>query len=322
MNLDEARAALEGYDLDVAAVEALDAGSVNSNFSVQTKSGERFFVRLYEEQGLDGARAELARLEKLCQNGVPTPPPRRRRDGQFVGSHASKPVAVHAWIDGEILCFGRVSPAAAREVGRALARVHLCTPLLGRIEAGRFGLGALRERLDRVDRTDARFAADTRRIRERIAFHAAKSPSSLPSGLIHGDLFRDNVLWRQTSEPGSAPAELLALLDFESASAGVFVYDLMVCVHAWCYGQSFELSLARAMFEGYREVRPLEPAELAAAVPQGALAALRFATTRLTDFSLRAPPGAPPKRDYRRFLARLDALESGALAPIIEEGKP
>jgi homoserine kinase type II len=332
MNLEEARTALESYDLDVAAVEALDAGSVNSNFALQTKSGERFFVRLYEEQDIDGARAELARLERLCENGVPTPSPRPRRDGTFVGLHAGKPVAVHPWVDGEILCFGRVTPAAAREVGRALARVHLCTPLLGRIEAGRFGLDGLRERLERVDRTDARFAADTRRIRERIAFHAAESPSSLPSGLIHGDLFRDNVLWRPESgasglerpralENGSS-SELLALLDFESASAGAFIYDLMVCVHAWCYGQSFELGLARAMFEGYRLERPLEPAELAAVVPQGALAALRFATTRITDFSLRAPPGAQPKRDYRRFLARLDALESGALAPIIEEGKP
>jgi len=221
-------------------------------------------------------------------------------------------------VDGDILCFGRVTPQAAREVGRALARVHLCTPLLGAIAAGRFGLDGLRERLERVDRTDARFAADTRRIRERIAFHTASSPSSLPSGLIHGDLFRDNVLWH-TRDGGP---ELLALLDFESASAGVFVYDLMVCVHAWCYGHSFDLRLARAMFEGYREERPLQPAELAAVVPQGALAALRFATTRLTDFSLRAPPGAQPKRDYRRFLARLDALEGGALAPIIEEGKP
>lgn len=343
MNLEEARTALESYDLDVAAVEALDAGSVNSNFALQTKSGERFFVRLYEEQDVDGARAELARLERLCEHGVPTPPPRPRRDGTFVGLHAGKPVAVHPWVDGEILCLGRVTPAAAREVGRALARVHLCTPMLGRIEAGRFGLDGLRERLERVDRTDARFAADTRLIRERIAFHTARSPSSLPSGLIHGDLFRDNVLWRPESGPsglgrpsaretgglgrppalenGSSP-ELLALLDFESASAGAFIYDLMVCVHAWCYGQSFELGLARAMFEGYRLERPLEPAEFAAVVPQGALAALRFATTRLTDFSLRAPPGAQPKRDYRRFLARLDALESGALAPIIEEGKP
>jgi len=328
MSLAEARAALESYDLDVAEVEALDAGSVNSNFAVQTQSRERFFVRVYEEQDGDGAAAELARLQKLYENGVPTAPPRPRRDGRFAGRHAGKPLGVHPWIDGAILCFARVTPAAAREVGRALARVHRCTPELGRITAGRFGLDGLRERLERVDAADPSYASDTARIRERIAYHTAHGPSSLPSGLIHGDLFRDNVLWRESAaldraalDDASGP-ELLALLDFESASAGAFIYDLMVCVHAWCYGQSFDLSLVRAMFDGYRDERPLEPAELAAVVPQGALAALRFATTRLTDFSLRAPPGTPPKRDYRRFLARLDALEGGALAPIIEEGKP
>lgn len=333
MNLEQARAALESYDLDVAAVDALDAGSVNSNFAVHTKSGKRFFVRLYEEQDVEAASADLERLRKLCELGVPTPPPLPRRDGGFVGSHAGKPLAVHPWVDGEILCLGRVTPAAAFEVGRALARLHLCTPFLGYVAPGRFGLDSLSQRLERVDRADARFSADTRRIRERIAHHVARSPSSLPSGMIHGDLFRDNVLWREDVLPGQNPEqgapdgraarpELLALLDFESASAGVFVYDLMVCVHAWCYGHSYDLSLVAALFQGYRSERPLDAAELAAVVPQGSLAALRFATTRLTDFSLRAAPGQPPLRDYRRFLARLDALESGALAPIIEEGKP
>jgi homoserine kinase type II len=217
-------------------------------------------------------------------------------------------------VDGTILRFGQVTPDAAREVGRALAHVHLCSSSLSHVAPGRFGLDGLRERLERVDRSDPSYAAVTRRIRERIEFHALRSPSSLPTGLIHGDLFRDNVLWRD-----AAGAELLALLDFESASAGVFVYDVMVCVHAWCYGSRFEPALVRALLGGYRRERALEPEERAAIVHQGALAALRFATTRLTDFSLRAPPGQPPARDYRRFLDRLEALESGVLSSIIDE---
>lgn len=317
MTLAEARAALASYDLDVAAVEALGAGSVNSNFAVTTKPGERFFVRLYEEQGFAGAAAELQVIRELAANGVPTPPPRARSDGSFVGEHRGKPLGVHPWIDGEILCFERLTPEATRSVGRALGRVHGCSPRLSQIPAGRFGLDGLRERLDRVDRTDASYAADTRRIRERLDYHVARSPSALPRGLIHGDLFRDNVLWRVL--PGGQ-MELCALLDFESASAGVFIYDLMVCAHAWCFGQFFESSLLRALFAGYSEERALEPAELAAVVHQGALAALRFATTRLTDFSLRAAPGQEPARDYRRFLARLDALENGIMSTISEEG--
>jgi homoserine kinase type II len=100
----------------------------------------------------------------------------------------------------------------------------------------------------------------------------------------------------------------------------VFVYDLMVCAHAWCYGSSFDPSLLSALFAGYREERELEPEELAAVVHQGALAALRFATTRLTDFSLRAAPGERPLRDYRRFLDRLDALENGIMSLVSRKG--
>jgi homoserine kinase type II len=323
MALSEAQTALADYDLEVADIQALTAGSVNSNFALRAKTGERFFVRVYEEQGVEGAATELMVIRELAERGVPTPTPLPRRDGHYVGEHRGKPVGVLRWVDGEILCFGRLTPDVTRSVGRALGRVHRCSSALTRIPAGRFGLDGLRERLDRVDRTDTAYAADTRHIRERIDHHVARSPSSLPQGLIHGDLFRDNVLWSEPlarSAGDSVPRQLLALLDFESASAGVFIYDLMVCAHAWCYGSAFDLGLVRALFAGYRQERPLEPEELAAAPHQGALAALRFATTRLTDFSLRAPPGQAPARDYRRFLARLDALENGVLSPIIEEG--
>jgi homoserine kinase type II len=324
MSLPDARAALESYDLDVASIDALAAGSVNSNFSVHTRSGERFFLRVYEEQGFDGAAVELAMIRELAESGVPTPPPRARRDGSYVGAHGGKPIGVHAWVDGASLGFRSLEPRIVRRVGGALARVHRCSPLTTPIPAGRFGVEGLRERLDRVDRTDASYASVTRRIRGRLEHYVASAPSGLPSGLIHGDLFRDNVLWALPPTPGAdaeaAAPELVALLDFESASAGVFVYDLMVCVHAWCYGDRFDVALVRAMIDGYRQERPLSAAELAALAPQGALAALRFATTRLTDFSLRAPPGQAPARDYRRFLARLDALENGLLSPIIEEG--
>ncbi|HWO12824.1 MAG TPA: phosphotransferase, partial [Polyangiaceae bacterium] len=231
MTLAEAQAALGSYDLDIVDVQALGAGSVNSNFSVRARSGERFFVRVYEEQGKGGAEAELTVIRELAAAGVPTPAPRAMRQGGYVGEHRGKPLAVHPWVDGKILCFGLVTPEAARAVGRALARVHLCTPALSRVAPGRFGLDGLRERLDRVDRADASYGVVTRRIRERLEHHAARSPSSLPSGLIHGDLFRDNVLWQEVSDGTSSTADnptLLALLDFESASAGVFIYDVMV----------------------------------------------------------------------------------------------
>jgi homoserine kinase type II len=219
---------------------------------------------------------------------------------------------VHAWVAGESVCFRQVTPARIRQLGRALARVHACSPAIARLPEGRFEIRDLLRRLDQIERADARFAADTRLIRERIAQHAS-ALSELPRGLIHGDLFRDNVLWRG--------AELVALLDFESASSGCFIYDVMVCAHAWCYGDAYDLGLVGALFEGYEEVRRLESAEWDALKSQGCLGALRFATTRISDFALRAAPGQAPARDYRRFLARLAALEGGALEALARAGR-
>jgi homoserine kinase type II len=181
------------------------------------------------------------------------------------------------------------------------------------IPEGRFRPADLLLRLEHVDRVAARFSADTAFIRERLSHYTrlVDAASPLPAGLIHGDLFRDNVLWQD--------GELRALLDFESASRGIFAYDIMVCVHAWCYGDGYQLSHVAALLDGYAKVRALEAREWQLLPALGALAALRFATTRITDFSLRAVPGQPPARDYRRFLGRLAALEAGVLDPVFQQ---
>jgi len=301
------------YGLDVSSVQALRAGSVNSNFRLETVADQSFFLRVYEEQDEAGARRELGTIAELARLGVPTPAPLERRSGGRVAEHAGKPVGVHPWVEGESLCWARITPDVAGQLGRALARVHCCSAQLSEIPSGRFRVSDLLVRLDQVDRVDARYAPDTARIRERLQHYSGRLDAAepLPRGVIHGDLFRDNVLWQA--------GELRALIDFESLSLGVFGYDIMVCVHAWCYGDAFDTRLVAALFDGYCRERELSSAEWSSLTALGALAALRFSTTRLTDFSLRAPPGQAPARDYRRFLARLAALEAGVLDPLIKE---
>ena len=290
------------------AIEPLKAGSVNSNFALTAADGGRYFARLYEEQGREGALAELRLVGALGDAGVPVVRCLSRADGAGVGDFDGKSFAVFPWLDGEILCQKRVTADACRKLAAALARVHLTTPLVARPSEGRFRIPDLRGRLERVEQSGrSEFASDVALIRERFThYEAARRELSAPHGVIHSDLFRDNVLWTKDGE-------LLALLDFESACYGAFAYDVMVTIAAWCYGQSFDLELVEAFLAGYHAVRPITGAEVAALKVEGAVGCLRFATTRITDFSLRAEPGQPPVRDYRRFLARLSAIESGVL---------
>lgn len=306
LDLDQARALGARFGVDVAAVESLPEGSVNSNFRLIDTSGARYFGRIYEEQDANGAAAELRLLDELARASVPTTRP-LSANGAAPAAVNGKPFALYPWIDGDILCHARVTEAHCTSVGRALAELHLATPKVTPLAGGRFRVDDLLGRLDRIEKESPEHRDAALHVRRRLHHYTKRRNTELPSGIIHGDLFRDNVLWQGE--------RIAALIDFESASSGPFAFDVMVTLHAWCYGDAFRPDLVEALLAGYHRVRPLEPTELDALVVEGALAALRFATTRITDFSMRAAPGQPPLRDYRRFLARLEALEHGMLDP-------
>ncbi|HVU04730.1 MAG TPA: homoserine kinase [Polyangiaceae bacterium] len=303
--LDEAQRLGRAYAVEVTEVTPLGAGSVNSNFRLAAADGRTFFARVYEEQDVDGADGELRLLTELASLGLPVAAPLRRGDGSLVSIHRGKPFSMYPWVTGEILCQKRVTPAHATAIGEALARLHLSTPRVTRLAGGRFRVEDLRGRLDRIEQESPAHRDAALHIRRRLERYTSLRNAEIPEGVIHGDLFRDNALF--------SGARVVALLDFESASHGAFAFDLMVTVLAWCYGDAFDPVLVHSLLAGYAAHRPLERAEKAALAVEGGLACLRFATTRITDFSMRTPPGETPSRDFRRFLARLEALEQGML---------
>lgn len=317
----EASRLLDSYGLTLISLQALTAGSVNSNFFLvaRTRDGEErsLFARIYEEQEQSGAIFEVRVNQRLAAAGIPVAPPLLTLEGAPVVMTRGKPFGVFTRIAGQVLCLQRVTPKVAHSVGRSLAQLHAAP--LGDLELApsRFGFSEIRQRLDLVEAAERpSLKEDVAQLRARAAHLERTRSAALPSGLIHGDLFRDNVL--------TFDDEVTALLDFESASFGPFVYDLLVTLLAWCFRDELDAVLAASMIEGYVSVRPLEERELNALVTEGSVACVRFATTRLTDFSLRVPEGSPPLRDYRRFLKRLAALESGelerALAPLALRG--
>ncbi len=306
LSLADATQLIEPFGLRLARIEPLAAGSVNSNFRLTDAAGDAYFARLYEEQDHAGALREHALVAALDEAGVPVVRALVDREGRTLADFHGRPFSLFPWREGEILCQARVSAAACFELGAALARVHLCSARAPALPEGRFRIADLRERLKRVTRSGrASLVPAVTTIERGFDQYEPLRARQLEHGICHGDLFRDNVLWQG--------AKLSALLDFESACSSNFAYDLMVTTLAWCYGPSFDLTLVQALFDGYRSVRAMPAAEIDALRVEGALACLRFATTRLTDFSLRVPEGAPPMRDFERFLARRTAIEDGAL---------
>ncbi len=282
------------------AVIPIAAGTVNSNYFIDTASG-RYFVRLYEQQEVDGVSYEWALVDFLAAAGVPLP---ARVTGPLPGELrvSGRPVVVYRQVVGEDLCQARVTASRTRSVGVALAKAARVGQAFSQIRAGRFGLPDVARLLDRAKQAQ-RPELDGA-INRLVSLHAEleqELPTQLPRGVVHGDLFRDNVLWQG--------GELVALLDWESASDGVLVYDLAVCVLAWCCGDALDWALARALVDGYRSERDLTPEEWDGLGWHLRFGCLRFATTRIIDVYLRGtyPDGY---KDYRRFLGRLDMIES------------
>ena len=292
-------ALLGAYDLgEKRSATGIEAGTVNTSYALEMGKG-RFFLRIYEEQPQAGAEAEARLLLHLAACGVPTPSPVQAKDGSMVHVLSGKPAAIFPWIEGDMLCLKAVTPAAAHAVGGALARMHLAgpaEPVATSLSGGRFGADDLVQRCDRVAKsTDplARVLAEP--LRDAVIRLDRKRRADLPRGLVHGDLFRDNVLWHD--------GKIAALLDFESAHKGPFAYDLAVTILSWSFRDTFDFEVARAIVAGYREVRELEESEREALYVESTFAALRFTITRITDEAIRVG------KKWQRFVARREAIE-------------
>ncbi len=293
------------------------AGSVNSNFVLELEGGARCFVRLFEEQGEEGARYDAALLAHLAAAGVPSPRPHPRLDGAEVSfaSGSGKPVALFPYVDGVHSCQRAVSPSRVTALGCALAKLHLAGKNFPVRRLGRFTLDDVRARFPRIARAhDPSLSSMAVQLEAELDAWIARRAPSLPEGVIHGDLFRDNVFFR--SETGEGHDEVIALLDFESASDGRFAYDLAVTILAWCYGDELDLGLVRALVAGYETLRALDVEERAGLQAELAIAALRFTTTRITDYAMprAGSDGGEGEttrviKDWRRFWNRLRAVE-------------
>ncbi|WP_157014987.1 homoserine kinase [Mesorhizobium xinjiangense] len=287
------------YDIgELMSYKGIAEGTENSNFLLHTSKGP-YFLTLYEKR-VDAADLPffLGLMEHLARKGVTCPQPVHRRDREVIGELAGRPCAVITFLEG--MWPRRPTVQHCRKVGRALASMHVAGEdftLTRRNALSLDGWRSLwdqsRERADEVEKgLGAEIEAD-------LAEIAAAWPADLPNGVIHADLFPDNVFFL-----GDA---LSGLIDFYFACNDLYAYDVAICLNAWCFEKdfSFNVTKAAALLSGYQQVRPMSPDETSALPLLARAAALRFTLTRLYDW-LNGPDGdLIQKRDPAEFIRRL-----------------
>ena len=284
---------------DLLSFKGIAEGVSNSNFLLHTTKAF-YILTLYEER-VDEEELPffIGLMDHLAGRGLICPVPLRMKDGSAVGRLAGRPAAIVSFLDG--ISVRRPNVAHCAELGRELARLHEAGADFGMERVNSLSVPGWRPLAEQ-----AGAAADTispglqNRVMAEIAFHERSWPQGLPRGVIHADLFPNNVFF--------IGDRLSGLIDFYFACTDAFAYDLAICLNSWCFeaDASFNLTKGQALLAGYESVRPLTPAE-AQALPQLCRgSALRFLVTRLVDW-LNVPPGALVKPldplEYDRKLA-------------------
>ena len=283
----------------------ITAGTINTNAAVELADGRRF-LRINEGKAREDVSREAAIISYLAERGVPTPRPLLAVTGEpwleWRGTYAS----LFPWVEGRTLTRQEITPEHATEAGVALGRLHRAGMGYSDQRPGRYEPQEIQRRFHELEAPaagDPALAAAIAELGPELARLRRDRQPDVPLGLIHGDLFIDTVLYRGTT--------LTALLDFEQAAWGRLVYDLAVSVLAFGFGpEDFREDVTRAFIDGYLETRPVSEEERAAFGDELCFAACRFTITRITDVYLRREAGAPPGKDFRRYLQRLRAVKS------------
>lgn len=304
----ELEAFLADYDIGEAeALKGVAEGVENSNYLLTTTKGQ-YFLTLYEKR-VDPRDLPffLGLMDHLSARGITCPKPIHGRDGNAIRALAGKPAAITTFLHG--LWPRRIAVHHCGPIGEATARLHLAgrdfaikRPNALSVQGWRLLFDGVRAHADDVARGLAQ------ELGAEIDFFEANWPQGLPGGVIHADLFPDNVFFLHE--------KLSGLIDFYFACNDALAYDVAICLNAWCFepDRSFNATKARALLQGYDKVRPLTPAERRVLPLLARGAALRFLLTRLYDW-VHTPADALVKRKdpleylaYLRFHRRAESL--------------
>ncbi len=260
----------------LTSFKGIAEGVENSNYLVHTES-KPYILTLYEKR----VRREdlpyfLALMEHLAARGITCPLPVKDRDGLALKELAGRPAALISFLEG--LSVRRPNIEHCAGLGQALARLHLAGADFPMHRAKSLSLPGWRTLFASIgDGADSVAPGLTEEIDKELTYLDQHWPADLPQGVIHADLFPDNVFFLGD--------EVSGLIDFYFACNDFLAYDVAICLNAWCFEAdgSFNITKARVLLQAYEHQRPLSEGELANLPTLARGAALRFLLTRTYD---------------------------------------
>jgi homoserine kinase type II len=267
---------LANYSLgNLLELQGIPAGIENTNYFVTTSNG-RFVLTLFEKLTSDDLPFFLNLMAHLARHGIPCPCPVADLHNRFLGELNGKPACIVSRLTGKSVLQPGIAQCAA--VGAMLGQMHSAGQSFGDKMLNPRGSAWRLETSQQVKKFVP--AQDAALLESEVALHAKHPLTDIPRGIIHADLFRDNVLMNGEHVGG--------LIDFYFACTGNLLYDVAITVNDWCMSAEGKLDKVqtRAMLNAYHAARPFTAKEAEAWPMALRLAALRFWISRLYDLHL------------------------------------
>ena len=292
---------LEAYTLGkLTHYHGIAAGVENSNYMVQTTSG-RYILTLYEKRvRIEDLPFYLHVMESLAKEQVPCPVPVKNKHQQAISFIGGKPCALTTFLQGSAVT--QIKNHHIQALAKHLARMHVAGKKITMTKKNAFSVEQWRALYHRMNaQLDSYKKGLNQEIDNQLIVLEKTWPENLPVGVIHADLFPDNVFFRENS--------LTGIIDFYFSCTDSFMYDLAICLNAWCFEKDHSLNITKAqlLLKTYHKVRPVTEEELTALPVLASGAAMRFLLTRLYDWlhHHHTPHAMVSPHDPMEFLKKL-----------------
>lgn len=305
---DEIREFLTQYDLgSLEKAEGIAAGVENTNYKllIRGSHGIAFYyiLTLFEKRvSPEDLPFFVEVMQAFSSSGLAVPQPIPQRSGEVIAMLKDKHALMVSFLEGESTHV--LTPHHLSLLGGVMAKMHSASALISRVRPNALSLpgwqtlhGMLGSRLDSMTSGLATL------IGKELAFQESVFPRHLPRGLIHADLFPDNIFYATIG----GRLHLTGVIDFYFACTDFYAYDLAIALNACCFNQDWQFSRphAAALFNAYEAGRTLTPEEKSAFPVFARGAALRFLLTRAYD-ALHTPEDAVVSvKDPKEYLAKL-----------------
>lgn len=295
---------LSFYDLGAAtSFKGIAEGVENTNFLLETEKG-RYILTLYEKRvNKDDLPFFLKLIDHLAKGGISCPTPIADKEGATLRTCAGRPAALFTFLDGMSLRCPTAHHCGA--MGAAMAAFHRRGLSFDMQRDNSFSIAGMKQFYQSIEGDIGTIDQKLpKMIEDELEFLASNWPSSLPRGVIHADLFPDNVFFLSD--------EISGLIDFYFACTDILSLDLAITMNAWCFetDNSFNVTKASKMLGAYNKTRPISKEEMESLPIVSRASALRFLLTRTHDWLLPNDGALVAKKDPKEYISKLKFHQS------------